>query len=50
MKSDGKGRKSGVSPFSKMNVKTVNADKSSKRLIERVEKAISQQGHLHSSK
>lgn len=47
MKIDPKNRKASVSPLNKPT-KTVDKNKSSKRLIERVEKAIVQQ-NLHNS-
>jgi len=47
MKMDTKSRKASVSPLNK-STKAVDKNKSSKRLIERVEKAIVQQ-NLHSS-
>jgi hypothetical protein len=43
MKYDPKGKRIGVSPLKKTSMKVVDKDKSSKRLIERVEKAIIQQ-------
>jgi hypothetical protein len=51
MKNDPKGKRSHASPFSKISSKATNdKDKSSKRLIERVEKAIHQQNTLNNSK
>ena len=50
MKTDLRGKKAGVSPLGKMGMKVNEKDKSSKRLIERVEKAITQQGLHHSTK
>jgi hypothetical protein len=47
MKIDPKNRKASVSPINK-SIKTVDKNRSSKRLIERVEKAIVQQ-NVHNS-
>ena len=51
MKTDPKGKRPNLSPYSKISSKTIHInEKSSKRLIERVEKAISNQSMLHNSK